>query len=248
MLPAGGRALEWGRKCGYVVTLSNGLRTRDIQTLNPEIDPACEAQSARKLGPLDMTIEQRTALRDRKPGAMEAFFETFFDPLYQYIWRMVGRSHLAEDLTQDVFMQIHKSFDRYDPQRSLKPWVYTIATNRVRDFWRSRRNQQSSREEELGDSLGRERLQDDRPGPAHVLDSKEMGGAVGEAIKALPETLRTTFVLRFHEGLSFVEIAKIVERNEVAVRKRYSRALEELRTNLAHLDPMGQGFLAEGTE
>ncbi len=195
-----------------------------------------------------MTIEQRTALRDRRPGAMEAFFETFFDPLYQYIWRMVGRSHLAEDLTQDVFMQIHKSFDRYDPQRSLKPWVYTIATNRVRDFWRSRLNQQGSREGELDDSLGRERLMDARPGPAQLLDSKEMGGTVGQAIEALPDTLRTTFVLRFHEGLSFVEIAKIVERNEVAVRKRYSRALEELRRSLAHLDPLGQDFLVEGTE
>ncbi len=195
-----------------------------------------------------MTIEQRSALRDRKPGALEAFFEAFFDPLYQYILRMVGHSHLAEDLTQDVFMQIHKSFDRYDPQRALKPWVYTIATNRVRDFWRSRRNQQSGQEEELGDTLGRERLQDDRPGPAHVLDSKEMGGAVEVAIEALPETLRTTFVLRFHGGLSFVEIAKIVGRNEVAVRKRYSRALEELRANLADLDPMGQGFRAEGAE
>ncbi|MCP5023026.1 MAG: RNA polymerase sigma factor [bacterium] len=216
--------------------------------MNPEINPACEVHSAHKLGPLDMTIEQRTALRDHKPGALEAFFEAFFDPLYQYILRMVGRSHLAEDLTQDVFMQIHKSFDRYDPQRNLKPWVYTIATNRVRDFWRSRRNQQSGKEEELGDTLGRERLPDDRPGPAHVLDSKEMGGAVDAAIEALPETLRTTFVLRFHEGLSFVEIAKIVGRNEVAVRKRYSRALEELRTSLAHLDPMGQGFRVEGAE
>ncbi|MDF1837674.1 MAG: RNA polymerase sigma factor [Planctomycetota bacterium] len=216
--------------------------------MNPDIDPAGDAVAARKPGPLDMTLEQRTALRDRRPGAMEAFFETFFDPLYQYIWRMVGRSHLAEDLTQDVFMQIHKALDRYDPQRSLKPWVYTIATNRVRDFWRSRRNQQSSQEEELDDSLGRERLQDDRPGPAHVMDSKEMGTTVGEAIEALPETLRTTFVLRFHEGLSFGEIAKMVDRNEVAVRKRYSRALEELRQGLAHLDPMGQGFIVEGAE
>ncbi|MFT5059460.1 MAG: RNA polymerase sigma-70 factor (ECF subfamily) [Planctomycetota bacterium] len=216
--------------------------------MNPETDPACEPQATPKSGPLDMTLAQREALRDRRPGAMEAFFETFFDPLYQYIWRMVGRSHLAEDLTQDVFMQIHKALDRYDPQRSLKPWVYTIATNRVRDFWRSRRNQQSSREEELDDSLGRERLRDDRPGPAHELDSKEMGSTVGEAIDALSETLRTTFVLRFHEGLSFGEIAEMVDRNEVAVRKRYSRALEELRRGLAHLDPMGQDFSAEGAK
>ena len=58
---------------------------------------------------------------------------------------------------------------------------------------------------------------------------------MADAVAALPEMLRQTFVLRYYEGLSFEEIGRMVERNEAAVRKRYSRALGELRDSLAHL-------------
>ena len=53
-----------------------------------------------------------------------------------------------------------------------------------------------------------------------------------EAIEALPDSMRLTLVLRYYQGLSFAEIGAIVDRNEAAVRKRYSRALEELRNSL----------------
>ncbi|MCA9002681.1 MAG: RNA polymerase sigma factor [Planctomycetes bacterium] len=211
--------------------------------MNPEINPARTRRNPRRADAMEWNPEQRGALRDREPGAMEAFFEAFFDPLYQYVWRMVGHVQQAEDLTQDVFMQIHRALDRYDPARALKPWVYTIATNRVRDHWRSRAAHQGSREEALEDDSGRDRFGDDRPGPARELDGKEMGSAVRAAVESLPESLRTTFVLRFHEGLGFAEIAELVDRNEAAVRKRYSRAMEELRRSLAHLDPTGAGFV-----
>ena len=189
---------------------------------------------------------QRIALQSREPGALETFFDVYFDPLYQYIWRMVGHTQLAEDLTQDTFMQIHRSLDRYDPARPLKPWVYTIATNLVRDHWRSRQHRDQSMREDWEDTHGRERLADEAPGPERTLEWSEAGDEVAQAVEQLPDTMRTTFVLRFYEGLSFREIADMVERNEVAVRKRFSRALEELRTRLAHLDPTGQGFLRDG--
>ena len=189
---------------------------------------------------------QRRSLHAREAQALEAFFEAYFQPLYQFIWRMVGQAHLAEDLTQDTFMQIHRSLDRYDPARPLKPWVYTIATNLVRDFWRSRKHRDQQTSEDWEDQHGRERLADEAPGPDQKLEMEETGHEVARAVEALPETLRTTFVLRFYEQLSFAEIAAMVERNEVAVRKRFSRALEELRGRLGHLDPRGQGFLRSG--
>jgi len=55
------------------------------------------------------------------------------------------------------------------------------------------------------------------------------------AIDALPEGLRATVLLRVYEGLSFEEIGRILERNEIAVRKRYSRALGALRESLGEL-------------
>ncbi|HPF14580.1 MAG: RNA polymerase sigma factor [Planctomycetes bacterium] len=195
---------------------------------------------------MTLTLDQRTALRDRDPAAMGAFFEAYVGPLYRYLWRMVGQAQLAEDLTQDTFLQVQRSLDRYDPERPLRPWVYTIATNLVRDHWRSREHQEQTRREDWEDSVGRDRLESSAPGPDHGLQTHEVSEQVQAAIAELPETLRTTFVLRFYQGLSFGEIAELAERSEVAVRKRFSRALDALREQLAHLDPQGDGFLREG--
>ena len=75
-------------------------------------------------------------------------------------------------------------------------------------------------------------------GPVESLAGGEVGEAIARAIESLPEIMRATFVMRHYEGLSFADIGRIVDRNEPAVRKRYSRALEELRKGLArHLDP-----------
>ena len=79
-------------------------------------------------------------------------------------------------------------------------------------------------------------------GPDEQLSAGELSDVVAAAVEELPEILRTTFVLRFHEGLAFADIGEMVGRSEVAVRKRYSRALEELRQSLAE----HAGSLPEG--
>jgi RNA polymerase sigma factor (sigma-70 family) len=80
---------------------------------------------------------------------MERFYEVFFDRVYGYVRRMLNEDHLAEDVTQDVFMHIQRSIHTYDPARDPGPWVFTIATNKVRDFWRTRRQKEAGLEASL---------------------------------------------------------------------------------------------------
>ena len=145
---------------------------------------------------------------------------------------MLGDETQAEDVTQEVFLKIQRAIDGYDPARPLSPWVFTIATNQVRDHWRSQQ-----RTDPLdGASLDAEDARPDpparEPGPLPALIDAELARTLSPAIDELPESLRTTLVLRYQEGLSFEEIAQLVSRNEAAVRKRYSRALELLRERL----------------
>lgn len=177
----------------------------------------------------------RSALPRLEPGALEVFFEHYFDRVYAYLRRLVGEDHLAEDLAQDVFLHVHRSFPRYDPARPLSPWVFTIAMNKVRDHWRSRQNQEDRRVGSVDDEGLGASLASDSPAPTLQLEGVEAGAAVEAAISELPPLLRETFVLRFYEEFSFEEIGVLVDRNETAVRKRYSRALAELRTRLEHL-------------
>ena len=146
--------------------------------------------------------------------------------------RLVGAEGEAEDLTQEIFLHVVRALASYDPARDPRPWLFTLATNKLRDHWRARGAQGRSRVPSLdAEELG-ERLASAAPGPEAQLDAAELATRVRAAIDSLPEGLRATLVLRVYEDLSFEEIGRVLERNEVAVRKRYSRALAALREDL----------------
>ena len=183
------------------------------------------------------------ALRRREPAAMEKLYDLFFDRIYGYVRRLVRDEATAEDVTQDVFLHIQRSISTYDPERPLRPWVFAIATNKVRDVWHSRggydeaRRELSSEEEEnLLHPVAREL------GPLGQLERSELHRALERALEEMPESLRATLFLRSREGLSFRDIGELLSRSEIAVRKRYSRGLRELRERLAKIldiDPPG---------
>lgn len=184
-------------------------------------------------------VELRARFAARDPVALERFFEHYFDRVYAYVRRLVQDEHIAEDLTQDVFFHVQRALGTYDPARDVGPWLFAIATNKVRDHWRSTRRQQERNEANLEEGE-LERISA-LPPPDADLSGAELEERVRRAVDELPETMRLTLVLRAFEGLSFQEIAKIVERNEVAVRKRYSRALEVLRESLGEAWRLYQG-------
>ena len=196
----------------------------------------------------ELPPEVLRALPERRPEALELFYEAYFQRIYGYVRRLLRDEHQAEDLTQDIFMHIHRSLGRYDPTRDLRPWVFTIATNKVRDFWSSRRHRETLKQVSIDEE--RERSFDpesEERDPSERLESAEQSGQVARAIGELPEGLRETLLLRYYEGLSFQEIGAIIDRSEVAVRKRYSRALEVLRGSLAGMRPGAPGAPGEAT-
>ncbi len=160
----------------------------------------------------DLSAGQRERLAAHYPLALQRFIELYFQRVFRFIRRQVGSEHLAEDLTQEVFLQLCKSFESYDPSRELRPWVLAVAMNKVRDHWRGRPHQQAAREV--------------------YLEEVDAARLLAEAIAELPESMRTVLLLRVYEGRTFEELARLVGRSEVAVRKRFSRALEVLRRKL----------------
>ncbi len=196
------------------------------------MDPKLDRRATDPAPPQDLSREEREHLQAREPGTLERFYDIYFDRVYAYVRRLLREEHLAEDLTQEIFMHIHRSLPTYDPGRELRPWVFTIATNKVRDHWRSRRHRDAQREVGVDDDEGGAFATSHHRGPEAQLEAGEVSDAVAQAVDELPEIMKTTLVLRYFEGLSFEEIGRMVNRNETAVRKRYSRAMEELRKRL----------------
>jgi RNA polymerase sigma-70 factor (ECF subfamily) len=205
--------------------------------LRTSIDPRTHSPTTGSPSPTeerDPDFLRRLRARDRT--ALGRFYELYFDRVYGYVRRMLGEDHLAEDVTQEVFVHIQRSIETYDPSRELSPWVFAIATNKVRDHWRSRRHHDALKETsfdvpdaDLAETSRRIEPVDGRASPLSELLGAEMRATLDAAIDALPAGMRETLVLRWFEELSFEDIGRIIERNETAARKRYSRALEELR-------------------
>jgi RNA polymerase sigma-70 factor (ECF subfamily) len=179
--------------------------------------------------------ELRERLARRDPLALARFFDAHFDRVYAYLRRLVGDEHQAEDLTQEVFLHVHRALETYDPARDPRPWLFTIATNALRDHWRAR----AARTGVGAACLDAEELRepaDGRAAPAAAAArAPDLAVRVRAAVDALPEGLRAPILLRAYEGLAFEDVGRIVGCNEVAARKRYSRALAALRAELGDL-------------
>jgi RNA polymerase sigma-70 factor, ECF subfamily len=197
--------------------------------------------------PLSREVRERLPSRD--PAALEIFFDAFFSRIHGYLRRLVADEHLAEDLTQDVFLHLYRALPSYDPARELDPWVFTVATNKVRDHWRSRRHHDAQRETSTEGEELEERAASETDAPEAEIVAREDDEAVREAVDSLPDTLRATVLLRVYEGMSFRALAEVFGRSELAVRKRYSRALASLRERLrGGFRPSGEGDLAGESE
>lgn len=186
------------------------------------------AERARVRGAPQLPADVLAGLPRRDPAALAAFHDAYFGRIWGYVRRMLRDEHQCEDLTQEILMNVHRALPGYDPARPLSPWVFTIATNKLRDHWQSRRFQESRRQVALDD--------EDAPlesPPARAAERRELAERVAEAIGRLPESLRVPFWLRWHEELGFDAVAAQLGVSEVAARKRYSRALAELRGMLA---------------
>jgi RNA polymerase sigma-70 factor (ECF subfamily) len=168
-------------------------------------------------------------VRARDPEALAAFFERHFDRVYGLVYRLLGDRTLAEDMTQEVFLKVHRAAHQIDPTRDPVPWLVTIAHNACRDLWRSNAWKLRRRAASLdGDSPLAETLSRGTNDPERDALQNERERLVQEALLKLPEALRAAIVMHDYQGLGHDEIAAITGVNHAAARKRYSRALAAL--------------------
>jgi len=175
---------------------------------------------------LEREVLERVRIRD--PEALGAFFDTYFDRVYGLVRRLVGNTPMAEDVTQEVFLKVHRAADRLDPTRDPVPWLMAIAHNACRDLWRSGAYRMSRRATPIEDSPGRHQGPTARSDPERDVLAAERERLVQEAVMELPESLRAPVLMHDYEGLGHEEIAEALGIHYAAARKRYSRALAAL--------------------
>lgn len=176
---------------------------------------------------MDPAVLER--VRERDGEAMSAMFERYFDQVFGLAFRLLGDRTLAEDMTQEVFLKVHRAAHQLDPTRDPTPWIVAITCNACRDLWRSRTYRMDRKSASVdAEPAMAGKLTPGTNDPERDLLRSERETQVQEAIAELPEQLRVCVVLHDYQGLSHQEIATITGVNHAAARKRYSRALAAL--------------------
>ncbi len=184
----------------------------------------------------DAELIQKIAAKDH--AAFKALVNRYQALVINTCYLLLGNRQDAEDVAQEVFFQVYKSAKKFRQEAKLSTWLYRIAVNRSLNFVRD--NKRSGWLRSLSTLLedDREVVTDvpasnsDRPDVA--LEKKERNVALQKAIDSLPEKQRTAFVLHKYEGLSYQEIAGILQRSLSSVESLIHRAKSNLQRKLIH--------------
>ena len=151
---------------------------------------------------------------------------------YRLAYRLTGNRADAEDLTQETFVRVFRSLDRYQPG-TFEGWLHRITTNLFLDGARRRTR---LRFDALGESA--ERVQaSDRTSPERGFEHENLDLDIQDALNALKPQFRAAVVLCDIEGLSYEEIGATLGISTGTVRSRIHRGRAQLREALAHRAP-----------
>lgn len=168
------------------------------------------------------------------PTAFEELFRRYGKRLYNLFLRSLSKMELAQDLLQECFLRVIESRDRYQPTKEFSSWIFTIAMNLIRDKYR----QQTHRKmESISESPEPEKLDSmlDNEGPHKDLEESQTKEAVVTAMNRLAEDQRQIIILNKYQGLSFLEIAAILNISPAAAKQKAYRGIQNLRKKLAYL-------------
>jgi len=191
-----------------------------VTLINVEIARAkVEALPLDQLAPVPDVIE-RARTGDR--SAFAELYDTHCDAVYRYVLYRVREPSDAEDLTSEVFTRAFANIHRYRWQgKSFLAWLYTIARNAVTD--RRRRDRPTV---ELDNAYG---IAEEGPTAHDHAVRGEQVDALKGAVKHLTTEQQEVLVLRFVENMSSRQVAKVLGKNEGAIRALQFRALGRLR-------------------
>jgi len=165
------------------------------------------------------------AARSLREDAWAEIYRRHAEQVYAYIYFRLGDQHTAEDLSADVFVKAIAGIKSYTYRGTpLLAWLYRIAHNVTADYRKSRARRMQHQAIEAAEDI------EERADALRLMDERS---DMLSAIRALTEEQQQVIILRFYQGLSNAEVARIMGKPEGAVKALQSRGLRSLRRILA---------------
>jgi RNA polymerase sigma-70 factor, ECF subfamily len=197
--------------------------------------PAATATSAET----DLMLVERTVAGDQK--AYELLVIKYQRRIERLIGRMVRDADLVEDIAQETFIRAYRALAQFRGEAQFYTWLYRIAVNTAKKALGDLKRDMLVPENSLrggGDDDETSAVENElttAETPETVLAAKEIAAAVNSAMEALPEELRQAVTLREIEGLSYEEIAEVMNCPIGTVRSRIFRAREAISVRIKPL-------------
>ncbi len=168
--------------------------------------------------------------------SFQEIYETYKNKVFNTVISYLQNQEDAEEVTQDVFVEVHRSINTFEGKSSLSTWIYRISINKSLDFIKSKNRKKrfafmSSLLNDAGD------LKHDSPDfyhPGVQLEQKENSAILFKAIHSLPENQKTAFILSKVEGLSYAEISEVMQLSISSVESLLFRAKQNLQKELSN--------------
>lgn len=173
-----------------------------------------------KSADVENNLVEQAKLGDR--NAFGELVRLYYPGVVKVVYHLCSDAGLAEDMAQEAFLRAWINLKTYHPQSSLRNWLYRIAINAALDVLRRR-------PEEMLDDEAVQILPDQAASPEAFLIEKEKTAQIQQAVQSLPEAARYVLVLREYGGLSYHEIASVLDVPIGTVMSRLNYARNRLR-------------------
>jgi RNA polymerase sigma-70 factor (ECF subfamily) len=170
-------------------------------------------------------------IRKFKKGDILAFDQLvlkYQDKIYGLCRYMLGNAHDAEDAAQDTFIKAYRNLNHFRPDASFYTWLYRIAANTCLDYKKRPFFESIFKSSDEDEDFFQEPVSDE-PSPEKMYEDKQLGLVLRKGLGKLSSKLRVVIILKEIEGLSYEEIAEVLEVSVGTVKSRISRAREELK-------------------
>jgi RNA polymerase sigma-70 factor, ECF subfamily len=174
----------------------------------------------------DRRLDKRFDFQSMEPGrALELIMDEYGEELKRFIFTYTKNLSLTEDITQEVFVSVYLKLSQFSGQSSLRTWIYSIAINKCKDYFRSWHYRKVR-------FMGKYIVSDMThfQSPEQIVTIQEENLELIEQILTLPMKYREILLLFYYKEFSLQEIGELLRIGEGAVKSRLHRARKKLKT------------------